>query len=308
MAVGEPRRVLITGASGFVGRPLLPLLRDAFSTAELFAQRFDVTDDNQVVAAVRETRPDACIHLAAISTVAQAKQDPDEAWRVNLNGTLHVARALLRHAPDCRLVFASSAEIYGSSFAGGQTLDEGAVLAPMNSYAASKAAADLALGAMAAEGLRSIRLRLFNHTGPGQSEAFVVPAFARQIVLIQSGRQAPPLRVGELAASRDFLDVCDVCHAYVACLLHGHELAPDTIINIASGMPRRIGDILQALLDLAGLRTEVLPDPARMRRSQIPSAIGDNSRARQLLGWSPRVPWQHTLINVLADWRSRLGD
>jgi GDP-4-dehydro-6-deoxy-D-mannose reductase len=152
-----------------------------------------------------------------------------------------------------------------------------------------------------------VRLRLFNHTGPGQSDQFVLPAFARQIALIESARQAPPLRVGGLHSMRDFLDVRDVCGAYVRCLQCGPELGPGTVLNIASGVPRRIGDILDTLLKLAGLRTEVVTDAARLRGTEIVSARGDSSRARNLLGWAPEIPWQQTLADVLADWRLRVA-
>ncbi len=179
-----------------MGRHLLPVLRASFPGAELFSEHVDVADADAITAAMREVRPDACIHLAAVTAVADARRDPDRAWRVNLHGTLNLARALLAETPDCHLLFASSSEIYGRSFISGRALDETAVLAPMNSYAATKAATDLALGAMANDGLRVMRLRLFNHTGPGQTDAFVVPAFARQIARIAAGQQEPPLRVG----------------------------------------------------------------------------------------------------------------
>ena len=306
MAATDPRRILITGASGFVGRHLLPALRTAYPAAEMFDAQFDVTDRTAVHNAVRDTRPDACIHLAAVSAVADARRDPDRAWRVNLHGTLDLARAVLEHAPDCRLLFASTSEIYGRSFQAGSALDESALPAPMNAYAATKAAADVALGAMANDGLRVVRLRLFNHSGPGQSDAFVLPAFARQIARIEAGLQAPPLRVGGLDSMRDFLDVRDVCRAYAGCV--SVDLAPGTILNIASGVPRRIGDVLDALLALAGLRTEVVTDAQRLRGTEIKSASGDASRARRLLGWVPAIPWTQTLADVLADWRQRIRE
>jgi nucleoside-diphosphate-sugar epimerase len=305
MAAAQPRRILMTGASGFVGRHLLPALESSFPGVEIFAERINVIDRDAVSHAVRDARPDACIHLAAITSVMGAGRDPDQAWRVNLHGTLNLAHAVLRQAPSCHLLFASSAEIYGGSFEAGRPLDEMALLSPMNTYAATKAAADLALGARASEGLRAVRLRLFNHTGPGQSEAFVVPAFARQIARIEAGRQLPPLRVGTLDSLRDFLDVRDVCGAYVACLRSAAELLPGTIVNIASGVPRKIGDILNDLLDMAGLRIEIVSDNERMRSSEIISASGDAGRARQLLGWTPKIPWTQTLVDVLADWRER---
>ncbi len=307
MAATEPRRILMTGASGFVGRHLRPLLEASFPNALVFASRADVTDQHAVANMVRDVQPDACIHLAAVTTVADARRDPNHAWRVNLHGTLNLAGALLEHARDCRLVFASSGEIYGRSFQSGARLDETALPAPMNSYAATKAAADLALGATANDGLSVVRLRLFNHTGPGQSDEFVLPAFARQIAMIEAGRQSPPLRVGGLDSRRDFLDVRDVCGAYVASLRRGPDLPPGTILNIASGVPRRIGDILDALLEVAGMHTQVATDTARLRGSEIASASGDGSLARRLLGWAPVVPWEQTLADVLADWRLRVA-
>ena len=305
MATTEPRRILTTGASGFVGRHLVHALKTSFPRADILAERFDVTDRNAVIRAVRDARPDACIHLAGISSVVVANRESDQAWLVNLHGALNLAEALLAFDPGCQLIFASSAEIYGASFRDGAPLDETALLAPMNAYAASKAAADLALGAMADKGLRAVRLRLFNHTGPGQTEAFVAPAFAKQIALIEAGHQPPIVRAGALDRLRDFVDVRDVCQAYVACLRKAETLAPGTIVNIASGTPRRIGDILDALLDMAGLRVEVVADNALQRRSEIVSASGNAARAHQLLGWRPTIPWTQTLTDVLADWRDQ---
>jgi GDP-4-dehydro-6-deoxy-D-mannose reductase len=302
------RRILLTGATGFVGRHLLSALEAAFPDAIIIAARVDVTLSEAVTEFVRSAAPDACIHLAGITSTTAAREDPGLAWRVNLLGTLNLARAVLRLAPACRLIFASSAEAYGGSFQSGQPLDESAPLAPMNSYAATKAAADLALGAMSYDGLRVVRLRLFNQTGPGQSDAFVVPAFARQIVRIESGRQQPPLMVGELNITRDFLDVRDVCRAYVACLQRrDDELPPGMVLNLGSSRPRRIGDILNELLHLACIDTEVASDAARLRPPEIVTANCDSTRAARLLGWAPAIPWRQTLMDVLADWRARVS-
>ncbi|CAH2604190.1 NAD-dependent epimerase/dehydratase family protein [Rhodovastum atsumiense] len=308
-------RILVTGAGGFVATHLVPQLRAAFPTAELTLcggapgmTPLDVTDAAAVEALVARLRPDACVHLAAISAVPAARQHPAQAWQVNLHGTLALAGAVLRHTPDCTFLYASSADIYGRSFRAGTPLNETAVPAPTNVYGASKAAADLALGAMAAEGLRVVRLRPFNHTGPGQSAAFVVPAFARQVMRIAAGMQAPVLQVGALDPFRDFLDVRDVCAAYVACLERRDSLEPGLILNIAAGAPRRVGDVLADLLHLAEVEARPETGAALLRPADIPVACGDPRLARRVLGWAPVIPWERTLRDVLADWRLRVQD
>ena len=269
--------------------------------------RVDLADGAAVARFVADAVPDACVHLAAVTAVPAANADPDGAWRVNLLGTLALARALQAANPQAVLLFASSAEIYGRSFAAGAALDEAGLPAPMNTYAATKAAADLALGAMAATGLRVIRMRPFNHTGPGQSPAFVVPAFARQVARIAAGVQAPKLQVGALDPYRDFLDVRDVCAAYVAALAQADTLAPGAVFNVASGIPRRIGDILSALMEMAGVEAEVATGAALLRRADIPTATGNAAAARAALGWGPAIAWERTLADVLADWTARIA-
>lgn len=301
-----PLRILITGANGFVGRHLTQSLSAAYPDAALFTPTFDVCDPAEVSAIVRTAEPDCCIHLAAISANAEAQEDQDRAWRVNLHGTLHLAQAILQQVPDCQLVFASSAEAYGGSFSPDFALDETAPLAPLNVYGATKAAADLALGSMAGQGLRAVRLRLFNHTGPGQTFRFVVAAFARQVARIAAGLQAPMVEVGNLEPRRDFLDVRDVCAAYIACIDRRDVLSPGALFNVASGDARRIGDVLEDLRALAGVAVEVRVDRSRVRATDLPLVCGDAARARLVLGWIPTIPWQQTLEDVLEDWHSRV--
>jgi GDP-4-dehydro-6-deoxy-D-mannose reductase len=307
--MNPPGRILATGLGGFAGRHLGPALAEILPGAELLPLGCDITDAAAVAERVRSVRPDICIHLAAIAAIGVASREPARAWQVNLHGTLGLAEALSRHAPEAVLVHVSSADIYGRSFAGGTSLDETALLAPINVYGATKAAADLAVGALPDPGrpggLRTVRLRPFNHAGPGQGDDFALPAFARQIAEIVAGRQAPVLRAGNLDPERDFLDVRDVAGAYAQAIAQARALPNRTVLNLASGTPRRIGDLLSDLIAMSGMAIAVEPDPARMRPSDIPRAVGNAARARSLLGWAPRIPWQQTLRDVLEDWKRR---
>jgi nucleoside-diphosphate-sugar epimerase len=301
-----PCRILITGATGFVGRHLTAALPAAFPDATLCIPEFDITDPTAVDSAISQIMPDVCLHLAAISTNAQAIPDETHTWAVNLHGPLHLARAILQHTPDCQLLFVSTADAYGASYRSGNKLDESAALAPLNLYSATKAAADLALGVMAEQGLRVIRLRPTNHTGAGQSSGLVVASFARQVARIEAGLQAPVIEVGNLEPRRDFLDVRDVCGAYIACIARRHGITPGTIFNLASGEARRVGDVLDALIATAGIAVEIRVDPRRIRTTDVNLAWCDAARAREALGWAPSKPWQQTLQDVLDDWRRRI--
>ncbi len=320
-------RVLVTGADGFVGGWLLERLRPRLSAGSRLVAvsraersdsqpspsgvewiRFDLTSPDDVDEAVCKVAPTHVVHLAAVAAPQEARQDPSRAWAVNLNGTLNLSQSVLRHVPDAHLLFVGTSEVYGGSFNRlSGPADETTLLDPATTYAATKAAADLLIGQMARDGLRSVRFRPFNHTGPGQTERYVVPAFAAQIARIEQGVQEPVLRVGNLDARRDFLDVRDVVDAYVLTILRSERLDPGTVINLASGRARRVGDILDALLARARTPIRVEQDPARMRAADTPLAVGDASRASALLGWKPSIAWDATLDDVLGDQRGQVS-
>jgi len=308
-------RILVTGADGFVGRHLLAALALAFPRSSIIGtSRFaghgellEITDAEQTRELFARLQPDVCIHLAAIAAIGEARSNPRQAWEVNLHGTLNVANAILAQAPQCRMIFISSAECYGASFKSGLPLDEDTALAPMNLYAATKAATELALGVLAGEGLRLVRLRPFNHTGPGQAEAFVVPAFAGQIARIEAGQMPPEIAVGSLTPERDFLDVRDICAAYIACVQKFDSLPNNLAINIASGKTVKIGAILDILLARSSASITVRQDPARLRPVEIGRAVGDTARANALLGWRPHFALEDTLQTVLSFARQQNG-
>lgn len=312
-------RILVTGAAGFVGGHVRGALRAAFPQARLIAGlhrrpapgwdeavALDLGDAAALPALLARLAPDAVLHLGAQANVAASFEDVGSTWAANLGATLNLGAAIMAALPACRLLFASTGEIYGLSFQRGVALDEEAPLAPANPYAAAKAAADIALGEMALRGLRVVRMRPLNHVGPGQSEGFAVAAFARQVARVEAGLQEPVLRVGALERWRDFLDVRDVAAAYARALARWDSLPNGVALNLASGTPRRIGDVLAGLMARSATAMRVEEEAAALRPNDVVRSLGDAGRARAMLGWAPATGWEETLDDVLADWRARV--
>jgi GDP-4-dehydro-6-deoxy-D-mannose reductase len=316
------RRILVTGGNGFVGRHLVTALAALDGSQEIIVGRnndasaqqipnvssvsLDVTDMQQVRDLIGSVQPTHVMHLAAIAAVSAAESNIELTWDVNFRGTLNVVLAMIELAPTGRLLFCSSADIYGASFRIGRPINETALLDPVSVYGATKAAADLMVGQMTRQGLRAIRLRPFNHTGPGQSEDFVVPSFAAQIARIERGEQKPVIRVGDLTSRRDFVDVHDVVDAYVRAILRFDDIPPGSPINIASGRAISIGEILELLRSLSAVSIKVEQDPARNRAVDTPIRLGDPRTAADLLGWSARTDISSTLASVLNYYRNVL--
>ncbi len=315
-------KVLITGAIGFVGPYLVEALRRTLGREVLIVSTaltgeehpllggvfaLDVTDKAAVGEMIRRVGPTHVVHLAGLAATTAANANEALAWQVHVFGTLNIANAILEHAPRCVLLSVGSGQVYGASARSGVPLSEAAVLAPTNTYEVTKAAGDLAVGALAGRGLACVRLRPFNHTGPGQTGDFVIPSFAMQIARIEAGLQPPVLKVGNLEAERDFLDVRDVVAAYALAVAKSDLIAPGTILNVASGVPRRIQSILDRLMALSRVPISTKIDSTRMRSSETPRYVGDATAAKKLLGWSPQIEFDATLAAVLDDCRARVA-
>jgi GDP-4-dehydro-6-deoxy-D-mannose reductase len=295
-------RVLVTGASGFVGGHLVPRLEAEGCRVAASDREMDVADPAAVAARIAEVRPEAIVHLAAQSSVAVSWKQPELTYRVNYLGTRAVLKVAERVAPQARMLMVSTADLYGSAAPGAEPFGEEAALRPRSPYARSKAAADLLGGAFAARGLDVVRVRPFNHTGPGQTDVFVLSSFARQVAAIEAGASEPVLRVGNLDSVRDFLDIEDVIDAYVALL---DRAVPAGVYNVASGTGVRVGDAPRGLCELAGVEPRVEVNPDFFRPTDI--AVGCAGRLRETTGWEPRVPFRRSLERLLDDWRARIS-
>ncbi len=288
-------RVVVSGASGFVGKHLTALL-EAGNHEVLRCSRAQL----QGTEALELAGVHVVYHLAGQAFVPAAIASPMETYEANVIGTARIARAIARHTKKTgerpRLIFASSGEVYGSVPAAILPVTEEMAVNPKNPYAASKAAAEfLLLGEHRSLGLDVVIGRAFNAIGPGQSTRFAIADFAAQLIEIRNGAPAR-LAVGNLDAQRDFLDVRDVASAYVALAQHG---TAGGTYNICSGVPRSLRSLLDELIGIANVKPEIVSDSARMRPSETPAMFGSNIKLCSETGWLPTRSLTSSLQDIL---------
>ena len=296
----------MTGADGFVGSRLVPRLlgeghevtaavREGVAAGAVDPRARRVTlelGNADSVTSVAGTKPDAVVHLAAVSSGGDARNDPGTAWEINAVGTARLAEALV--PSNSLLLLTSTAEVYGAGPAVPRV--ETDPLVPCSSYAASKLAAEIAaLEVHRRTGLRVVVARAFAHTGKGQDQRFVVPAFAARLRLAKKVK-APAVRVGNLDPVREFMHVDDVVDAYLLLLRRG---APGRVYNVASGNAVSLEKVFFLLCDIVGHRAIPESDPSLMRAADIPYLVGDATRLRTETGWAPRYTLEQTLTEVV---------
>lgn len=293
--------ILVTGLSGFVG--------------SYFADRGDVVDlrvDDRLVdlasaaeveAAVRRLRPSAVIHLAAQSSVALSHEDAAATYRVNFDGTFHLLRALRSCGFAGRMLYVGSGDVYGSVAQESLPVTEDAPLRPRNPYAVSKVAAEALCYQWSQTGpFEIVVARPFNHIGPRQSPTFAVADFARQVVAYRQGRGPAILAVGDIDATRDFTDVRDIVDAYLELLAHGRN---GEAYNVCSGVERSLREIIEGLLEAAGVRMEIQVAAERLRPSEQRRMRGSFAKLHSHTGWKPRIPLARTLADIVAYWEGK---
>jgi GDP-4-dehydro-6-deoxy-D-mannose reductase len=295
-------RALVTGAKGFVGSWLTAHLVESGDEVVAIDHEVEITDGDAVRGAVVDAAPDVVYHLAALTNVGRSWTDPSEVFRVNAMGTLWVLEAARSCPHPPRVLVTSSAEVYGAVPQELLPVTEDAPLAPVTPYAASKVASEyLGVQAYLAHGLQVLRMRPFNHVGPGQTSGFVVSALAERIVEARrSGAES--IVVGNLTARRDLTDVRDVVRAYRLLAERGEA---GEVYNVCSGRDIAIADVALQLQSLAGVDLRFDLDPALSRPVDVPVVRGDYAKLHAATGWEPRLSLERTLLDVLEQWSER---
>ena len=310
-------RVLATGISGFAGPHLVAELlgaghevhgvfwneREPVPDGVVGVHYGDITDADAMGRAVQAVSPELVFHLAGAASVGQSFAQPLATWHVNLDGTLVMLEALREHAPTARCVVITSGEIYGRVPVASLPVGADTPMVPHSPYGASKAAADLAaLQYHIGYGMPVLRVRAFNHIGPGQDARFVVPAVARQIAIGErDGVDHVEIHVGNVSTRRDFSDVRDIVRAYRLVAEHGD---PKVAYLACSGRSVAVGELIAGLVALAMVDTTVTRDETLRRDGEQPDLYGLPDRLTADTGWVPQIPLEVSLKDTLDWWRA----
>ncbi|PIS41713.1 MAG: GDP-mannose 4,6 dehydratase [Candidatus Kerfeldbacteria bacterium CG08_land_8_20_14_0_20_42_7] len=298
-------KIAVTGISGFVGPHLRRELESHGhevigvdrNAKETKTRACDLTNSATVYETILSEKPNAIIHLAALTSVKDSWDNPKKYLEVNTSMTRNLLDAINKTEKKTKILITSTSDVYGNQ--NQFPIKELATPHPENPYATSKLAQEQLVDNFI--DIHAVISRSFNHTGPGASDALVVGTFAKQIVACEKGIQKE-IKVGNLGVSRDFLDVRDVAQAYRLLIERGktHE-----IYNICSGKPTKISWILDFLLSQSTAKIEVRQDPDRMRPSDVQQFWGSFEKIKSETGWSPKIPFEQTLIDTLEYWRTR---
>ncbi len=314
-------RVLITGIAGFGGSYLAELmLEKGYRVFGLLApgekydninhikndlalDRFDITRAEKVSAYTKKVKPKYLFHLAAMASVGQSFSKERLTYDINFTGSLNVFEASTSQISRIRrLIVISSADCFGVFSPKNKLLKEDQPLAPISPYGISKAAMEYLAGYYHRQyRLPVVIARSFNHTGPRQSDTFVVPSFCKQIATIEKGRRKPIITVGNLDVKRDLSDVRDIVRGYYNMAVRGK---PGEVYHLSSGKSVAIKTVLDRLLGMSPATIKVTRDKSRFRKADIPILCGDNSRAEKELGWVPKYKLSETLKDTLDFWRN----
>ena len=310
-------KALITGVSGFVGGYLCEQLLqndyEVFGTkleqeaVPASLPRIPIMDVNllnkeDVKLVINEYKPDVIFHLAAQSSVGLSWKNPNLTFDVNVKGTIQLLDEIRESNKNCRLLLIGSSEEYGKVQPNETPINEQQPLRPGNPYAASKISQEFIAKVYAdAYQLDIIMVRAFNHTGPRQLPTFVIPDFAKRIAMMERDNLEPVLKVGNLDAIRDFSDVRDIVRGYVSLMKLGK---PGEVYNIGSGKGYAIQELLDKLLKQSNISIAIEPDPERLRPSDVPVLICDNSKIKSHIGWQPEISIDQTILDVLNYWRN----
>ena len=312
MNITSPLSLLITGHLGFVGQTLLREYSrieggQAFEFKTL-PDTLDICDLDSLHFALAKIRPDAVLHLAAQSFVPDSFEDPSKTFAVNLSGTLHLLQALDQIDFRGRLLYVSSADIYGFVQEERLPITEDTPPAPRNPYAVSKLAAEhlcLQWGLQAT--FEILIARPFNHIGPGQNDRFFWSRVTRQIAAIELGQQSNVIKVGNLSVSRDFCSVEDVLQAYIKLLQAPIiSLSGPPIYNICSGQEIYLDKLLSELINERGLVVKIQVEKDLLRASEQMRAVGSSKKINEQISWNAKRPLVAVLHDMVEHWKREL--